>query len=105
MLACTASATVTCADAADFRPVYTSRADAFPSVAPRPRAPELIVRSFPIPPTYATHLRLEVLTNQCTGGPDYAGEQDADPRAATDCGTASPQALNVRVAEFQAFGS
>jgi hypothetical protein len=105
VLACTASATVTCADAADFRPVYTSRADAFPSVAPRPRAPELIVRSFPIPPTYATHLRLEVLTNQCTGGTDYAGEQDADPRAATDCGTASPQALNVRVAEFQAFGS
>ncbi|MCU7726372.1 M36 family metallopeptidase [Actinoplanes sp. KI2] len=105
VLACTASATVACADAAEFRPVYTSRADAFPSVAPRPRAPELIVRSFPIPPTYATHLRFEVLTNQCTGGPDYAGEQDADPRAATDCGTASAQALNVRVAEFQAFGS
>jgi hypothetical protein len=103
VLACTAAGTVTCADAADFRPVFTSAPDAFPSVAPRPRAPELIVRSFDIRPTTATHLRLEVLTNQCTGAPDYAGEQDADPRAGTDCGTASAQALNVRVAEFQAY--
>jgi hypothetical protein len=103
LLACTATATVTCADAADFRPVYTSPANAFPSVAPRPRAPELIIRSFDIPRTTATHLRVEVVTNQCTGAPDYAGEQDADPRANTDCATASPQALNVRMAEFQAF--
>ena len=77
--------------------------DAFPSVAPRPRAPELIIASFDIPRTKATHLRIEVLTNQCTGAPDYAGEQDNDPRANTDCTTASAQALNVRVAEFQAF--
>ncbi|QLQ36239.2 M36 family metallopeptidase [Micromonospora robiginosa] len=103
VLACTATGAVTCADAADFRPVYTSRPDAFPAVAPRPRAPELVLRSFDIPRTTATHLRVEVLTNQCTGGPDYAGEQDADPRAATDCATASPQAQNVRIAEFQAF--
>jgi hypothetical protein len=60
-------------------------------------------RAFDIPDTMATHLRLEVMTNQCTGTPDYAGEQDADPRANTDCSTASPQALNVRAAEFQAF--
>ena len=103
VLACTATGPVTCADAADFRPVYTSRPDAFPAVAPRPRAPELIMRSFDIPRTKATHLRVEVLTNQCTGAPDYAGEQDDDPRAATDCATASPQAQNVRIAEFQAF--
>ncbi|SBT66263.1 Fungalysin metallopeptidase (M36) [Micromonospora sediminicola] len=103
VLACTAKGSVTCADAADFRPVWTSRPDAFPAVAPRPRAPELILRSFDIPRTRATHLRVEVLTNQCTGAPDYAGEQDADPRAATDCATASPQAQNVRIAEFQAF--
>ncbi|MFG1994296.1 M36 family metallopeptidase [Actinoplanes sp. NPDC048988] len=101
--ACTASATVTCANAAEFRTVFTSRPDAFPSGSPRPRAPELIIKSFGIRPTTATHLRLEVVTNQCTGAPDYAGEQDADPRANTDCATASPQALNVRVAEFEAF--
>ncbi|MFC0006572.1 M36 family metallopeptidase [Micromonospora siamensis] len=100
---CEAKGDVTCADAADFRPVWTSPADAFPSVKPRPRAPELIIRSFDIPRTKATHLRVEVLTNQCTGAPDYAGEQDADPRASTDCATASQQANNVRIAEFQAF--
>ncbi|MGC4892480.1 M36 family metallopeptidase [Micromonospora sp. DT31] len=103
VLACTVKGAVTCAGGADFRPVYTSRPDAFPAVAPRPRAPELIMRSFDIPRTKATHLRVEVLTNQCTGAPDYAGEQDADPRAATDCATASPQAQNVRIAEFQAY--
>ncbi|GIE95324.1 M36 family metallopeptidase [Paractinoplanes rishiriensis] len=103
VLACTASATVTCADAADFTTAFTSKPDAFPAIAPRPRVPQLTVRSFDIRPTTATHLRFEVLTTQCTGAPDYAGEQDADPRAGTDCGTASPQALNVRAAEFQAY--
>jgi extracellular elastinolytic metalloproteinase len=103
VLACTATLAIDCADAAEFTPVFTSPADAFPSVAPRPRAPELIIRAFDIPDTMATHLRLEVVTNQCTGAPEYAGEQDADPRANTDCSTASAQARNVRVAEFQAF--
>jgi hypothetical protein len=103
VLACTTAGPVDCTDAADFSPVFTSPADAFPSVAPRPRAPELILRTFDIPDTRATHLRLEVVTNQCTGAPDYAGEQDADPRADTDCTTASPQARIVRAAEFQAF--
>jgi hypothetical protein len=103
VLACTAGGAVDCSDPAQFHVVYTSPADVFPSIAPRPRAPELEIRSFDIPDTTATHLRLEVLTNQCTGAPDYAGEQDADPRANTDCATASPQAGNVRVAEFQAF--
>jgi extracellular elastinolytic metalloproteinase len=103
VLACRATGTVDCSRAADFTPVFTSPADAFPSIAPRPRAPELIIQSFEIPNTNATHLRFEVVTNQCTGAPDYAGEQDSDPRANTDCSTASPQARNVRAAEFQAF--
>ncbi|MFB9239416.1 M36 family metallopeptidase [Plantactinospora siamensis] len=103
VLACTARAGVDCTDPADFRVAYTSPADAFPSGQPRPRAPELIIRSFDIPRTTASHLRLEVVTNQCTGAPAYAGERDNDPRAATDCSTASLQARNVRVAEFQAF--
>ena len=103
VLACNAVGTVDCTDAADYTLAFTSPADAFPSVAPRPRAPELILRSFDIPDTNATHLRFEVVTNQCTGGPDYAGEQDADPRAGTDCTTNSAQARIVRAAEFQAF--
>jgi hypothetical protein len=101
--ACLARPGVTCTNASDFSVVYTSPADAFPSTIPRPRAPELILASFDIPTTFATHLRFEVVTNQCTGTPEYAGEQDNDPRANTDCTTASPQALNVRAAEFQAF--
>jgi extracellular elastinolytic metalloproteinase len=103
VLACNAVGPVDCTDAADYTPVFTSPADAFPSVAPRPRAPELILRSFDIPDTNATHLRFEVVTNQCTGGPDFAGEQDADPRAGTDCTTNSAQAGIVRAAEFQVF--
>ena len=105
VLACNATGAVDCTDPADFRPVFTSPADAFPSVAPRPRAPELIVRSFDIPDTNATHLRFEVVTNQCTGAPAYAGEQDADPRAGTDCTANSPQANIVRAAEFEAFAA
>ncbi len=103
VLACNATGSVDCTDQADFSAVFTSPADAFPSVAPRTRAPDLILQSFDIPDVNATHLRLEVVTSQCTGGPDFAGEQDADPRAATDCATASPQAGVVRAAEFQAF--
>ncbi|HEU4542286.1 MAG TPA: M36 family metallopeptidase [Jiangellaceae bacterium] len=103
VLACNAVGSVDCTDADDYTPVFTSTADAFPSVAPRPRAPELILRTFDIPDVNATHLRFEVVTNQCTGAPDYAGEQDADPRAGTDCRTNSPQGGIVRAAEFQAF--
>ena len=103
ILACDATSGVDCADDADFHVVFTSPADAFPAVAPRPRAPNLIMRSFDLPRTRATHVRLRVLTNQCTGTPDYQGEQDNDPRAATDCSTASAQALNVRAAELQVF--
>ena len=103
VLACTAAGVVDCTDAADYTQVFTSPMDAFPSVAPRPRAPELILRSFDIPDVDATHLRFEVVTNQCTGAPDYAGEQDADPRAGTDCTRNSAQAGIVRAAEFQAF--
>src|SRR3712207_7022477 len=63
-----------------FRP-YTSPADAFPGRTPRPRAPQLIFRSFDIPTTTATHLQLRVVHSQCTGGPNYNGVQDNDPRA------------------------
>jgi extracellular elastinolytic metalloproteinase len=103
ILACEASGAVTCANAADFHAVFTSASDAFPSIAPRPRAPELTIRSFVIPNTQATHLRIEVVTNQCTGAPAYAGDQDDDPLNVTDCAAGSTQDDNVRIAEFQAF--
>jgi len=100
---CVVTATVDCLDASDFTVAYTSPADAFPAVRPRPRAPELQLRSFKIPSAEATYVRFVVLNSQCTGAPDYQGEQDNDPRAATDCDTASLQGLNVRASELQVF--
>jgi extracellular elastinolytic metalloproteinase len=89
-----------------FNRVYTSPADAFPADVPRPVAPMLQLRTFVFSPVRATHLRLRVRASQCTGGPAYQGEQDADPFNATDCDTAGPAATRyVRAAEFEAFTS
>jgi extracellular elastinolytic metalloproteinase len=92
-----------CTQDASYHTVYVSAPDAFPAGAFRAFVPDINLRSFPIPPTVATHLRLRVLASQCTGGPAYAGEQDDDPRSDTDCATASPTASQVRIAEFQVF--
>lgn len=92
-----------CADPARFKKIYTSKADAFDTSRPRPRGADLLIKSFRVPATDATHLMFRALTTQCTGNPWYAGEQDEDPNSATDCGTASPFRDQVRAAEFQAF--
>ncbi|MEW9548204.1 M36 family metallopeptidase [Nonomuraea sp. NPDC050783] len=101
VLACAAN----CADPASFTRIYTSPQDAFATTLPRPRGADLLIRSFTVRPTSATHLMLRAVTTQCTGNPLYAGEQDADPTSSTDCATASPQREQVRAAEFQAFSS
>jgi extracellular elastinolytic metalloproteinase len=103
ILACVTGPGVDCSQSSQFTVVFTSAADAFPAVQPRPRAPELILREFDVPDTAATHIRLEVVTNQCTGTPDYLGDQDDDPRNTTDCIAGSSQDLNVRIAELQVF--
>jgi extracellular elastinolytic metalloproteinase len=58
-----------------------------------------------VPKTKATHIRFRVVTTQCTGFAGYAGEQDNDPRANTDCATAGPAAAaqTTHAAEFEAF--
>jgi len=83
--------------------VFTGAVDAFPARVPRPRAPELMMRSFTVPETRATHVRLRVLTNQCTGQPAYQGDLDDDPMNDADCRTGSTQDDNVRAAELQVF--
>jgi extracellular elastinolytic metalloproteinase len=109
ILVCTAGSRGDCSTDAQFRSVYRSRPDAFPAVAPRPRAPDLIMRSFDIPRSHASHVQLRVLDNQCTGGSDFRGDQDDDPRHDTDCVTGSAavsgvsQGENVRAAELQVF--
>jgi extracellular elastinolytic metalloproteinase len=102
ILVCRAGAGVDCTEDDDFTSVLTAE-DVFPSVVPRPRAPELIVRSFPIPRVTATHVRIVVLENQCTGQPEYLGEQDQDPQFTTDCIQGSSQDDIVRAAELQVF--
>ncbi len=74
-----------------------------PGHAPRPLAPNLNLRSFDVPDTSATHVRLVALENQCTGTPGYQGEQDADPLNATDCDLDSDRGTEVRAAELQVF--
>jgi hypothetical protein len=113
--ACNASPANSNCTAGGFTTVYSSPADAFPGVAPRPVAPNLIMRSFTLSsPVTATHLRLVVDKNQCTGGPAYAGTQDNDPtNEPTDCvaaasaltGSGSTAADEVFTAEFEAFSS
>ncbi|MEU1364367.1 M36 family metallopeptidase [Micromonospora zamorensis] len=100
--ACNAT-TTDCADPARWQRIYTSAGDAFPGGAYRAYSRDINLRTFAVPGTVATHLRLEVLASQCTGGPHYAGEQDDDPATTTDCATASPARSQVRIAEFQAF--
>jgi extracellular elastinolytic metalloproteinase len=95
-----------CAQDSGYTKVYTSAPDAFPGNPPRPVQPHLILRSFDIPNVKATHLRFVVKTSQCTGGPAFQGDQDADPTVNADCDSgvaANASRRFVRAAEFQAF--
>jgi len=106
VLTCDATRGADCATDAGYKVVYTSPADAFTTGQFRPKTPQLIMKSFGVRPGPATHVRFRTLTNQCTGNPLYAGEQDNDPRSSTDCATsAAAAARQVIAAEFQVFNS
>lgn len=90
-------------DGATWKPVLTSKGNAFPGRQPRPVAPDLTMRSFTVPATTASALRLVTVENQCTGFAGYAGEQDEDPLNDTDCATASDRGTIVHASELQAF--
>ncbi|WP_107705533.1 M36 family metallopeptidase [Nocardioides allogilvus] len=98
--ACTASCET---PAATWTRFYTSPADAFPSVLPRPVAPDLTMREFDVPDTQAAAVRLVTLHNQCTGQAGYSGELDNDPTNDTDCKTASDRGTIVHASELQVF--
>jgi extracellular elastinolytic metalloproteinase len=100
---CEVKAAVDCSEDGDFNLVFESDDSAFPAGVPRPTAPDLIMRSFDIPKHKATYVRLVVISNQCTGTPAYAGDQDDDPLNTTDCSAGSAQDENVRAAELQVF--
>jgi len=106
--ACNGAAGGDCSSDTGYSLVYSSPEDAFPADPPRPVAPHLILRAFDIPDTRATHLRLVVRTSQCTGGPAFQGDQDADPANNSDCDSGvAPDSSRafVRAAELQAFSS
>jgi extracellular elastinolytic metalloproteinase len=84
--------------------IVSSAADAFPSVNPRPVAPDLSLRYFDVSNNQvATHIKFVVTNNQCTGQASYHGDQDNDPNNNADC-NASIRANEVHVAEVQVFG-
>jgi extracellular elastinolytic metalloproteinase len=83
--------------------VVSSASDAFPSVNPRPVAPDLSLRYFEASNSVATHVKFVVTNNQCTGQASYHGDQDNDPNNNADC-NASVRASEVHVAEVQVFG-
>ena len=112
-----------------FTEAYASPANAFPTGPPRPTAADMLMRSFSFPARQATHVQLRVETNQCTGNPQFQGDQDNDVTGElpqghqTDCRFGAfpygagadvpavgavglgraPQRGSVRVAELQVF--
>ncbi|HEX8001960.1 MAG TPA: M36 family metallopeptidase [Mycobacteriales bacterium] len=88
ILVCDASTGADCDSDDSYQVAYTSPEDAFPSIRPRPTSPNLIFREFDIPGNpKATHVRLQVVTNQCTGNPIFTREENpvAEPASDPDC--------------------
>jgi hypothetical protein len=105
LYACTAGAdpgNPTCdgGDGDGWRRILKSQDDAFPGDNPRPVAPVLILRSWSVPTTTATHVLFRVVDNQCTGQESFQGEQDQDPANPTDCRDTTVDE-QVRAAELQ----
>ena len=100
---CLAVAFIDCTQDSQYFKFFVSQPDAFDGSPFRPFMPDINLRSFHTFPVPLTHIRLKVLTSQCTGNPDYAGERDDDPNNATDCATAAPIRDQVRIAELQVF--
>jgi hypothetical protein len=102
---CRQSASVNCSGTGTggYTRIFTSSPAAFNSVKPRPVAPTLLMKTFNVADTRATHVRLVVLENQCTGAPGFAGEQDDDPTNPTDCKTASDRGTVAHTAELEVF--
>jgi extracellular elastinolytic metalloproteinase len=96
---CLADATnANCTAPSGWTTQLTSAENAFPGAPPRPVAPELLLRSLDLPSAVkASHVRIVVLTNQCTGNTAFQGEQDADPLNGTDCREGSPGAGTVEI--------
>lgn len=109
LYACTAGdpANPTCdADTdAGWQRILRSHPDAFPGPNPRPSSPDLLLRSFALPTTTATHVKFVVLTNQCTGNPDFQGGPHYPEALDADCRDTAVGSSEVRAAELQLLTS
>ena len=87
ILTCDATKGADCEEDDSFSVIFTSPEDAFPSGRPRPTSENLRIKTFDVPDTQATHVRLRVLTNQCTGNPIFSGEENpvGEPLSDPDC--------------------
>ncbi len=87
ILGCDETKGADCEEEDGYKVMWTSPDDAFPSGRPRPISPNLKLKNFDVPDFYATHVRLRVLTNQCTGNPIYSLEQNpvGEPLSDPDC--------------------
>ena len=91
---------------AGWKRILRSNKDAFPAPNPRPSSPDLVLRSFNVSNTTATHVKFVVMHNQCTGNPNYQGQQHSDPAAPDpDCRSTTVGANEVRAAEVQLLTS
>ena len=122
ILTCDTTTGSACEEEGDFTSRLVAK-DAFPADRPRPTVKDLMLRTFAIPETKATHVRIKVLDNQCTGGPDYTGAANPEnnPLSDPDCAngalttasaagapattTNNTQVQRVRIAELQVFSS
>src|SRR4051794_19698380 len=87
---------------AGWQRILRSQDDAFPGINPRPISPDMILRTWNVPTTTATHVRLVVRSNQCTGQESFQGDQDNDPLNNSDCITGIPGVLPARGTEVHA---
>ena len=121
ILTCDATTGKTCEEEGDFTSVLVA-ANGFPAGPPRPTSPDLNLRSFPVKESKATHVRIKVLGNQCTGNLLFNAENNVEgnPINNPDCvngfttaaAAGAPATLlslsqkkNVRISELQVFGS
>ena len=113
---CNAAAGVNCGQGQGFTQVFASPDDAFPARRPRPKVSDLTLRPFQVTESMATHVRMVVRDNQCTGAPDFQTESNPenDPAFNPDCDTEAespdraaldPPKQIVRAAELQVFSA
>ncbi|MEO6204778.1 MAG: M36 family metallopeptidase, partial [Mycobacteriales bacterium] len=89
---------------ATFTTIYRSSDDFFPSVRPRPVAPDLIQREVKLAkPVTADAIRLVIRSNACIGQKQFSTEEESDPIQASACTSISNYNTQVTITELEVF--